>query len=150
MAGFGAPMIYLAAPLFTPQERLLNEGIAALLERRYKVFLPQRDGVLLPGSELDSVAFARMSLRAYEGDISAIRSCSCLLAILDGRAIDEGVAFELGFAVALGKPCYGLKTDTRVLLPMGDNPMIACALRKCFASVTEIEASVESCVFGLA
>lgn len=48
---------------------------------------------------------------------------------MDGRSIDEGASFELGYAFALGKVCVGLKTDNRTLLAIGDNPMIEVALR---------------------
>lgn len=36
-----------------------------------------------------------------------------MFAILDGAEIDSGTASEVGFGSALGKPCYGLRTDRR-------------------------------------
>jgi nucleoside 2-deoxyribosyltransferase len=54
------------------------------------------------------------------------------LIILDGRAIDEGAAFELGFATAFGKLCVGLQTDPRRLIASRNNPMIDCALQHIF------------------
>ena len=61
---------------------------------------------------------------AYESDIDAIRKCDVLVAVLDGRAIDEGVCVEIGYAKALGKQIVGFKTDSRCALPWGNNPMI--------------------------
>ncbi|MGY3362466.1 nucleoside 2-deoxyribosyltransferase [Bradyrhizobium sp. GM0.4] len=58
--------------------------------------------------------------------------------VLDGRTVDEGAAFELGYAFAAGKVCVGLKTDPRMLLPIGDNPMIEVALRKIFHDEDEL------------
>jgi hypothetical protein len=54
--------------------------------------------------------------------------------ILDGRSVDEGACFELGYAFGIGKICVGLKTDARSLFAFGDNPMIEGALRCAFTS----------------
>ncbi len=42
-----------------------------------------------------------------------IRSCDIVLGVLDGPELDSGTASELGFAAALGKKCFGLRTDFR-------------------------------------
>jgi len=120
--------IYLAAPLFNPQEIAYNQAVCQVLEQFFEVHLPQRDGVLIPGNAKDVDQFRQMSAQAYESDLAAIRDCDIVFAVLDGRSIDEGVSFELGYGVALGKCCVGLLTDRRVLLPHGINPMIACGL----------------------
>jgi nucleoside 2-deoxyribosyltransferase len=43
----------------------------------------------------------------------AIRSCSLLVALLDGQELDSGTAAEVGFGAALGLRCFGLRTDVR-------------------------------------
>ena len=45
--------------------------------------------------------------KVFEMDIAAIYSADLVIAVLDGSHIDEGVAFEVGFAFASGKPCIG-------------------------------------------
>lgn len=120
--------VYLAAPLFNPQELAFNQAVCQALENFFEVHLPQRDGVLIPGNAKSIDHFREMSTQAYTSDLAAIRACDIVFAVLDGRSIDEGVAFELGYGVALGKCCAGLLTDRRVLLPHGINPMIACGL----------------------
>jgi nucleoside 2-deoxyribosyltransferase len=120
--------VYVAAPLFTPYERALNEKISSMLQLTFETFLPQRDGILLPGQKLSSAEFSDQSVKVYESDRLAITSCEIVFAILDGRVVDEGVAFELGYGAALGKCCIGFRTDTRVLLPNGHNPMIQSCL----------------------
>ena len=112
------------------------------------MFLPQRDGVLIPGAILDAADFVVSSRRAYEADTAAIAGSKAILAVLDGRSIDEGVAFELGFAAALGKPCFGFKSDARVLLPLGDNPMIAGAVHQYLTSVADVKRAVSDGLFG--
>jgi nucleoside 2-deoxyribosyltransferase len=62
---------------------------------------------------------------------------------MDGRVIDEGASFELGYAYSRGKVCIGLKTDVRRLLAIGDNPMIECALRAVFGSVEGVLAWIK-------
>jgi nucleoside 2-deoxyribosyltransferase len=43
----------------------------------------------------------------------AIRSCSLMVALLDGQELDSGTAAEVGFGAALGLCCFGLRTDLR-------------------------------------
>ncbi len=47
-----------------------------------------------------------------------IRAADALIAVLDGVDVDSGTAAEIGFAVALGKRAYGIRTDFRLA---GDN-----------------------------
>src|SRR4051812_39728624 len=49
----------------------------------------------------------------------AIRSCSLLVALLDGQELDSGTAAEVGFAAALGLRCFGLRTDMRASGDLG-------------------------------
>lgn len=44
---------------------------------------------------------------------NAIRSSSLLVALLDGQEADSGTVAELGYAAALGKTCFGLRSDVR-------------------------------------
>jgi nucleoside 2-deoxyribosyltransferase len=39
--------------------------------------------------------------------------------------LDEGVCIEVGFAKALGKRIVGFKSDIRLALPWGQNPLVA-------------------------
>lgn len=49
---------------------------------------------------------------------AAIRGCDLVVAVLDGVDVDSGTASEIGFAAGLGKPSFGLRTDSRLA---GDN-----------------------------
>lgn len=130
--------LYIAAPLFNPQERALNEHIDSRLSNFFKIFLPQRDGILIPNHLINAEEFARLSSDVFTIDTAAIRACDCILAVLDGRTIDEGVSFELGYAYALGKTCIGYRTDARSLLPYGNNPMIDNCLKFQFRSEEDL------------
>jgi nucleoside 2-deoxyribosyltransferase len=132
------PRLYLASPLFTPSERAFNVHIDAVLDRYFETCLPQRDGQLIPVSRLTARSYQKMSRKVFRSDVSAIARSDVLLAILDGRTIDEGVAFEIGLAFALGKTAVGFRSDARVLLPWGINPMIESALSACVGSEDEL------------
>lgn len=129
--------IYFAAPLFTPHERAFNEKLALQLEKVFRVFLPQRDGQLLPGKQLDSASYASLAGEVFRADVEAIRWADIIFAVLDGRTVDEGVAVEIGIAHALGKKCVGFLSDARVLLPHGINPMVRGAIQTLLRSEIE-------------
>ncbi len=132
------PQVYLAGPLFSDAERRFNEMLTRRLERWVNVYLPQRDGGLMSEMVQDGVQPHVAACRVFRRDMDAIHQVDYLIAILDGRAIDEGVAFELGIAFSQSKRCVGLQTDSRRLASWGNNPMITGALEMVFPSVDEL------------
>ncbi len=86
----------------------------------------------------EGVASDVAACRVFRCDMDAIREADYLIAILDGRAIDEGVAFELGVGFCHSKRCIGLQTDSRRLAAWGNNPMITGALEMIFHSVDDL------------
>jgi nucleoside 2-deoxyribosyltransferase len=44
---------------------------------------------------------------------AALRTCTLLVALLDGQELDSGTVAELGYGAALGLTCLGLRTDLR-------------------------------------
>jgi nucleoside 2-deoxyribosyltransferase len=119
---------YFAAPLFNEMERRYNSEIVGEIEKFMNVFLPQRDGGLLVKLVNEGMPIQAAEQKVFEKDLAAIESADLIIAVLDGSHVDEGVAFEIGYAFALGKPCVGLQTDARRLLPTGNNPMIGRSL----------------------
>lgn len=115
---------YFAAPLFNEMERRHNLEIVGQVEKFMDVFLPQRDGGLLVKLVNQGLPVAAAEQSIFEKDLAAIEAADVAIAVLDGAHVDEGVAFEIGFAFALGKPCVGLQTDARRQLPTGNNPML--------------------------
>ncbi|MCC7044746.1 MAG: nucleoside 2-deoxyribosyltransferase [Acidobacteria bacterium] len=130
--------IYVAGPLFSDGEKAFNELVDKALSDVFRVYLPQRDGLLLADLIRDGVPPDAASRQVYEEDTCALRRCDLVMIVLDGRSVDEGAAFELGFATGLGKECYAVQTDPRRLLPWGNNPMIAGAVRRVFCSLEEV------------
>lgn len=131
------PLVYIAGPLFSEAELSFNVALANRIEVSLDVYLPQRDG----GKLVDLIARGvdvRAAYRSiFERDICALDASSAIIIVMDGRAIDEGAAFELGYAHAHAKHCVGLQTDPRRLLSIGNNPMIEMPLKKIFSSIEE-------------
>jgi nucleoside 2-deoxyribosyltransferase len=113
----------------------VDRTLADRLGLSFQVFLPQRDGQLLSDLVAGGMIPREAAEAVFSADMTALRQCRAVIAVLDGRTIDEGVAFEIGVASSLGKVCVGLQTDVRRLLPFGNNPMIECALAETFRDV---------------
>ncbi len=141
------PQVYLAAPLFNEGERTFNARVTELLEEFMEVYLPQRDGGLMSEMVAAGVPSAIAARSIFCRDLDAIQRAGYVIAILDGRTIDEGVAFELGVAFAQAKRCVGLQTDSRRLAMWGNNPMIVGALETVFESVDDLMEWVSTSVW---
>ncbi len=119
------PRIYLAAPLFTQQERRWNRELAARLEKALpcSVILPQ--DIAVGDRKNDPRHFGEIFRLCIEG----VRDCDVVVAVLDGPDADSGTAFEAGYAYALGKPVVGVRTDYRQQQERGTNIMLARSCR---------------------
>ena len=124
--------VYFAAPLFSEGEREYNLKLVSILESYgYDVFLPQRDGFLAP--ELEGKTEEEKIQIIFEKDRDEVLKADIIFVLLDGRVPDEGACVELGIAYAVGKRCYGIKSDARsVELDMDLNPMITGCFTKLF------------------
>ena len=119
-------LIYLAAPLFTIQERRMNRALAQAVETALpsvRVLLPQ--DFKHDDRFNDQRAFGLI----FKSCLEAIDSSRCVLAWLDGPDSDSGTSFEAGYAYAKGVPVVGIRTDFRHNQERGVNVMLsrACA-----------------------
>lgn len=114
--------IYLAAPVFSQTERQYNRRLAEGLRAR----LPQCE-VALPQDFRTGPAYndRRHLTAVYRRCLETLRASDVVLALVDGSDADSGVAFEIGYARALGKPVLGVRTDYRQLQVKGLNLMLA-------------------------
>ncbi|MCG3448286.1 nucleoside 2-deoxyribosyltransferase [Enterococcus durans] len=102
--------IYFAAPLFAKSDLLYN----AMLVKKIRavsedltVYLPQENEAIN-----DKTAYADSKMIAL-ADTEKVLESDLMIALLDGLAIDAGVASEIGVAYAKGIPVIGLYTDSR-------------------------------------
>jgi nucleoside 2-deoxyribosyltransferase len=105
---FARYRIYLAAPLFSEAERTYNASLARLLGGHlFDVYCPQETGDDTSGrdpSEHQRI-FLKNKKALFESDM--------VVAIIDGADADSGTAWEMGYASALNKPVFALRTDFR-------------------------------------
>jgi len=115
--------IYLAAPLFSQMERQYNRRLAEKLQ----ALLPDCQVVLPQDFRVGAASFndRRHLASVYRRCIEELSSADAVLALMDGADADSGVAFETGYARALGKPVLGVRTDYRQSQVKGLNLMLA-------------------------
>jgi nucleoside 2-deoxyribosyltransferase len=115
---------YLASPLgFAASTKPFMEQLEAALADLVEVMNPWRFGTVTderPRVEAitDRTAYANaiheLNHRIAAANETAIRACDIVIAILDGVDVDSGTASEIGFAFALDKQVWGLRTDFRL------------------------------------
>ena len=102
---------YLANGLFSIGDRLVNNLISdklrSRLHEKINLFVPQEQ----PFN--DKTTYADSQTISKE-DIKNLEESDFLIAVIDGVEIDSGVAAEIGFYYATGKPIYALYSDTRL------------------------------------
>ena len=104
-------LIYVAGPLFSQAEREFNANLAGRLAGAgFEVFLPQASAAKQPPGP-DRLR------RIFEANRVEIDRAGAVLAICDGIPMDDGTAWEVGYAVARGLPVVGLRTDSRTMGP---------------------------------
>ena len=102
--------IYQAGPLFSAAEiRWHKDFKQQLATAGYVVQWP---GDFFTQQEIDAWG-ADASIRIMERDRAAIDACDVVVALLDGAQVDDGTAWEIGYAYAKGKPVIGIRTDFR-------------------------------------
>jgi nucleoside 2-deoxyribosyltransferase len=130
--------VFLAAPLFSEAERDFNSKVAERLrDKGFQVWLAQEASFIHEGT-------SKEKKKIYEEDISALKACDVVVAVLDGVDVDSGVAFEMGYAVAIGKPVIGLKTNHRAFSKVEDiNLMLEVPLIKLCSSIDDVITELE-------
>jgi nucleoside 2-deoxyribosyltransferase len=129
--------LFLAAPLFSEAERDFNLRVAReLREEGFQVWLAQEHKFV----EHKSIEAKRA---IFKEDLEALARADLVLAVLDGVDVDTGVAFEMGYAHALGKHILGLKTDHRSFSKLETvNLMLEVPVRRICQSVAEASKSI--------
>jgi nucleoside 2-deoxyribosyltransferase len=131
--------VFLAAPLFSEAERAFNATVAATLrEQGFEVWLAQEAPFLHHDDPHEKQTI-------YDGDILALKASDVVVAVLDGVEVDAGVAFEMGYAAALGKLLLGLKTDYRTFSRMEEvNLMVETPVIRICTCIDEVLASLRT------
>jgi Nucleoside 2-deoxyribosyltransferase len=130
--------IYQAGPLFTEAEQDWHKKLMRELRlARYSVIWA---GDLLSAEAVEATGEKAFEL-IFDSCKSAIDRCTYMLALLDGSQVDDGTAWEIGYAYAKGLPIYGIRTDFR---QSGDtkfgrvNSMIEGCLTACASDIPSL------------
>lgn len=100
--------VYFAGPLFSNAEQDFNKRAAAQFEAAgHEVFLPQEKSAALVGEGDD------WPKKVFLCDRDGVEWAEVVVAVMDGAQVDDGTAWECGYAYAAGKPIIGLRTDFR-------------------------------------
>ncbi len=152
------PGIYLAGPgVFRRDVAEFAAALKALCRRHDLEPLWPMDNEI--AADIDKARHANRIRRANEDMIRRADAVLAELSPFRGPNMDPGTAYEIGFAVALGKPVFAWTTDARTLLArtvntasveqngvvydaeqfaiedfgLGENLMIATSVRRVFA-----------------
>ncbi|WP_043629277.1 nucleoside 2-deoxyribosyltransferase [Nitratidesulfovibrio vulgaris] len=102
--------IYQAGPLFSEAERNWHRALRSrLVHAGYLVTWPYD---LCSPQEIQSWGEAAPK-KIMEACRDALEGCDVVVALLDGTQVDDGTAWEIGYAHARGKVVVGIRTDFR-------------------------------------
>ncbi|MEO0803468.1 MAG: nucleoside 2-deoxyribosyltransferase [Cyanobacteria bacterium J06642_2] len=114
--------------MFNVYERAFQRDLEQAIAPFGKTFLPQRD---CPQDRPELI---------FSACVEGVRGSRIVVANLSGVDVDSGTAFEVGFAYALGKPIYGIRSEMEICLPdrvIAPNLMLKDAAN-IFATVSEL------------
>ena len=102
--------IYQAGPLFCEAELAFHRRLAERLREAGHT-------VTWAGEELSEAQIEAAGPDAphliFTTGREGVNHCTAVVALLDGQQVDDGTAWEIGYAYAKGIPVYGLRTDAR-------------------------------------
>jgi len=100
--------IYLATRLYNLDDKLRTCKLENYLKERFddvSVYMPYRD------SDEENISADNWKQDIFTMDIKAINECDILIGYIDGPEFDEGVGFEIGYALTKQKNVYIINSD---------------------------------------
>lgn len=132
--------IYQAGPLFTAAEiRWHKDFTQQLTDAGYDVQWP---GDFFTQQEIDAWG-AGAPKKIMDRDRTAIDDCDAVVALLDGTQVDDGTAWEIGYAYAKRKPVVGIRTDFRNAGDTAHGRVNAMIEGSCVAIVDDVDGVFE-------
>lgn len=104
--------IYLAGPLFTEAERAWLTALKQHVEKCGKGAVVVWPWELFSSGEVESLG-CDASKEIFRRCRDALDGCDTVVALLDGPMVDDGTAWEIGYAYARRKRIIGIRTDIR-------------------------------------
>lgn len=133
--------VYQAGPLFSEAERDWHLKLKRrLLEAGYNVVWPYE---LVPHGRIGEWG-GDAPAKIMELDAGALDKCHVVVALLDGAQVDDGTAWEIGYAYAKGIPVIGIRTDFRNGGDTASSRVNAMVQGSCRAIVGDVDALLAS------
>jgi nucleoside 2-deoxyribosyltransferase len=124
--------IFFSASLFSVADCEFNEKLTKLLrELGHQVYLSQESNADNKKEKYEDCNSQVIFNCVMDGLIWS----DCVVALLEGSALDPGMCFEIGYAYAKGLPIYGLRTDIRGANDTVVNLMLTRSCNKIFTDV---------------
>ena len=70
--------------------------------------------VYLPQLETPSAEGSGRTTSVFHANLVALRNAEAVVAVCDGSQVDDGTAWEIGYAYGRNLQVFGLRTDTRI------------------------------------
>ena len=99
--------VYWAAPLFNDGDCAFNRVMKAGVEACGNI------AVLLPQDAHIDFSDDGWQRKVFLDNAIHIEACDVVCAVLDGCMVDDGTAWEVGYAYGIVKPVVGIHTDIR-------------------------------------
>lgn len=100
--------IYIASPLFSDMERDYIDKVVDIISENLELKL--WDDFYIPHQDNNS---NNWEAKIYNTNMENLNRCNIMIAILDGKDVDSGTAFEIGYFEAQNKLVFGLLSDKR-------------------------------------
>jgi nucleoside 2-deoxyribosyltransferase len=99
--------IYLTTRLFNFDDKLRTCKLERYLKDNFDVsiYMPYRD------SDEENISKENWKKEIFDIDIKEINNCDILIGYLDGPEFDEGVGFEIGYAITQNKQVVIINSD---------------------------------------
>jgi nucleoside 2-deoxyribosyltransferase len=135
------PTIYLAGPLFSQADRQWHRATKSRIEGEtgHAVIWPfelfDQDEIAKWGTDAPRIIMADCR--------DALAACALVVALLDGPQVDDGTAWEIGYAHARSIPVIGIRTDFRRAGDVPGASVNAMIHASCKVIVRSVDALVE-------
>ena len=132
--------IYQAGPLFTQPEQTWHRATRQrFIDAGFDTLWP---GDLLSQADIDAWG-ADAPRKICETDRQALETCDVVVALLDGVQVDDGTAWEIGYAFARNIPVIGIRTDCRQAGETAYSRVNAMIEGSCIAIVRTFEETLQ-------
>ncbi len=129
--------IYQAGPLFSQADCDWHRNLTQRLRQAgHDVVWP---GDLVSDADV-AIWGSEAPKRIFAIDKGAIDGAEVLVALLDGAQVDDGTAWEVGYAHAKDIPVVGIRTDFRRVGETGHSVVNAMIEGSCHTIVSDIDA----------